>query len=730
MDLLSGLDDGQRAAVLAPSGPVCVLAGAGTGKTRTITHRIAHLVETGAHPVSEILAVTFTTRAAGEMRVRLRSLGVAGVQARTFHSAALKQLRYFWPRSVGGALWPVLERKLRLVAIAARRANAGTDAATLRDLASEIEWAKATLAGPTDYLAAVAKYRRDTPLPAETVAKVFEIYESVKNESEQLDFDDLLLHTCAILEDDEAVAREFRSRYRCFVVDEYQDVTPLQQRTLDAWLGERDQLTVVGDANQTIYSFAGATPSYLLGFDRRFPHATVVRLERDYRSTPQVVTLANRVIAGASGAASRHRLRLVAALPDGPAATFAEHPDEPTEAASVARAAAALIEGGMPASDIAVLYRINAQSEVYEGALTAEAVPYVVRGGERFFARPEVRQAISVLRGVAQRDSRPDPHASAAPDPDPAGADSAGADSAGADSAGRDSAGRDSADSDLAGPDPTRPRAALRRALVPTVRAVLSTIGLSDEPPAPGALRDKWDSLLAIVTVAEELADADPAAGMSALVAELDQRAEAQHAPTVEGMTLASLHAAKGLEWDAVFLVGLTDGTLPIQHADTPEDIEEERRLLYVGVTRARTRLALSWAQSRTPGGRRTRRRSRFLTGLAPDTATPGPKRGAPGRCRTCGGKLETPAEIKIGRCARCPSTADPELVDALRSWRKSRSAQASVPPFMVFSDATLLAIAERRPTDDAALLAIPGIGRSKLDTYGPEVIGIVTRTR
>ncbi len=718
MDLLAGLDDGQRAAVLAPSGPVCVLAGAGTGKTRTITHRIAHLVATGSHPVSEILAVTFTTRAAGEMRVRLRSLGVPGVQARTFHSAALKQLRYFWPRSVGGALWPVLEHKLRLVAIAARRANAGTDAATLRDLASEIEWAKATLAGPSDYLAAVAKHRRDTPLPAETVAKVFEIYESVKNESEQLDFDDLLLHTCAILEDDEAVAREFRSRYRCFVVDEYQDVTPLQQRTLDAWLGERDQVTVVGDANQTIYSFAGASPSYLLGFDRRFPHATVVRLERDYRSTPQVVTLANRVIAGASGAATRHRLRLVAALPDGPAATFAEHPDEPTEAAAVARAAAALIEGGMAASGIAVLYRINAQSEVYEEALTGEAVPYVVRGGERFFARPEVRQAISVLRGVARREAPQEPAAEAQPDPDQHDPDRPDPDQTSADRP------------DLEASPP-------RRALVPTVRAVLSTIGLSDEPPAPGALRDKWDSLLAIVTVAEELADADGSAGLAALVAELDQRAEAQHAPTVEGVTLASLHAAKGLEWDAVFLVGLTDGTLPIQHAESPEDIEEERRLLYVGVTRARTLLALSWAQSRTVGGRRTRRRSRFLTGLAPDSATPenkpgtkpGNRNSAPGRCRTCGGKLETPAEIKIGRCSRCPSTADPELVDALRSWRKSRSAQASVPAFVVFSDATLLAIAERRPTDDAALLAIPGIGRSKLDAYGPEVIGIVTRT-
>ncbi len=679
-DALAGLDEGQRAAVLAPSGPVCVLAGAGTGKTRTITHRIAHLVGSGSHAPSEVLAVTFTTRAAGEMRLRLRSLGVPGVQARTFHSAALKQLKYFWPRSVGGPLWPVLEHKLRLVAIAARRVNAGTDAATLRDLAGEIEWSKATLAGPNDYLAAVAKHQRDTPLPAETVAKVFAGYEAVKQEAEQLDFDDLLLHTCAVLEDDEAVAREFRSRYRCFVVDEYQDVTPLQQRTLDAWLGGRDQLTVVGDANQTIYSFAGASPGYLLGFERRFPNSTVVRLERDYRSTPQVVSLANRIIAGSTGQAAKYRLRLVAALPDGPESTFTEHPDEQTEASSVAAAAAALIEGGLPASGIAVLYRINAQSEVYEAALTAQGVPYVVRGGERFFARPEVRQALALLRNAA----------------------------------------RSQADSGAAAP---------AAALVPTVRGLLGTIGLSDQPPAAGALRDKWDSLTAIVTVAEELADADPAATLGTLAAELDQRAEAQHAPTVEGVTLASLHAAKGLEWDAVFLVGLTDGTLPIQHADTPDEIEEERRLFYVGVTRARTRLALSWALSRTQGGRKTRRRSRFLTGIAPDSATPG-RHGAPGRCRVCGARLLAPAQVKVGRCADCPSAADPDLVDALRSWRKARSTEASVPAFVVFSDATLLAIAERRPTDNAGLLSIPGIGRAKLDAYGKDVLGIVGSTR
>lgn len=688
------LDDEQRAAVLAPSGPVCVLAGAGTGKTRTITHRIAHLVQTGSHPVSEILAVTFTTRAAGEMRLRLRGLGVPGVQARTFHSAALRQLRYFWPRAVGGQMWPVLEQKLRLVALAARRAQAGTDAATLRDLASEIEWAKASLAGPGEYLAAVAKHQRDTPLPAEQVAAVFAGYEEVKRESEQLDFDDLLLHTCAVLEDDEAVAREFRSRYRCFVVDEYQDVTPLQQRVLDAWLGGRDQLTVVGDANQTIYSFAGASPSYLLGFERRFPNATVVRLERDYRSTPQVVSLANRVIGGATGATTRYRLTLRAVQPDGPEATFTEHPDEPAEAASVAATVRSLIDSGTPATEIAVLYRINAQSETYEEAFADAGVPYVVRGGQRFFARAEVRQALSALRR----------HAAELQAEDGAGAD----------------------------PEP----------LVPAVRRVLGTVGLSEEPPPPGALRDRWDALLALVGVAEQLAGAlspadgspggedvtDPASGPAAFlayVAELEQRAEAQDAPTSDGVTLASLHAAKGLEWDAVFLVGLVDGTLPIQYAELPEQVEEERRLFYVGITRARRRLALSWALSRTENGRRSRRRSRFLTGLAPDSAAP-TKQGPAGRCRSCNQRLVTPAEIKIGRCRACPSSIDPDLVEALRLWRKETSTAASVPAFVVFSDATLLAIAERKPADQAALLAIPGIGRSKLDAYGTDVLRIV----
>ena len=676
----SGLDDEQLAAVTAPRGPVCVLAGAGTGKTRTITRRIAHLVRTGHVAPSQVLAVTFTARAAGEMRTRLRTLGVAGVQARTFHAAALRQLRYFWPRVVGGDQWQLLEGKLRIVGQAAARAKAGTDAASLRDLAGEIEWAKASLVTAEGYAAAVAKLHRDTPAPAEQVSAVYAGYEALKNRAELLDFDDLLLHTAAALEEHGAVAEEFRDRYRCFVVDEYQDVTPLQQRVLDAWLGDRDDLTVVGDANQTIYTFAGATPRHLLDFPRRFPEAVVVRLQRDYRSTPQVVSAANTLISSARGRVAGTRLQLVGQLPPGPEPDFAEHDDEAAEASAVAAQIKRLVADGTPASEIAVLFRINAQSEVYEQALTDVGVPYQVRGGERFFSRPEVRRAMTVLRAASLR----------TPDHD--------------------------------------------TAVVDTVRAVLAPVGLAPEPPGGAAQRAQWESLLAIVELAEELVAVEPDADLRRFAAELDTRADAAHPPTVQGVTLASLHAAKGLEWDVVFLVGLVDGTLPIQHADGDDEaIEEERRLLYVGITRARRRLALSWALSRQPGGPRRRRRSRFLYGLIPDEhaasrVANGSSRGSPRpRCRVCGSPLMGADAMKLRRCAGCPSDVDVELLDRLRGWRSEEAKEQQVPAYVVFTDATLTAIAEQRPSDNAALVRIPGIGARKLDRYGPAVLALVS---
>lgn len=672
------LDAEQRTAVHAPRGPVCVLAGAGTGKTRTITHRISHLVRQGQVTAGQVLAVTFTARAAGELRTRLRALGVSGVQARTFHAAALRQLRYFWPRVVGEAPWQLVEHKLRLVGPAVAAAGLPADAETVRDLASEIEWAKSSLVGPQDYPARAAAARRDTPAPAAQVAAVYAGYERAKNAAMLLDFEDLLLHTAAVLEDHPEVATEFRDRYRCFVVDEYQDVTDLQQRVLDAWLGGRDDLTVVGDANQTIYSFAGASPSHLLDFTRRFPHAVLVRLERDYRSTPQVVSCANRVISAARGVRGAG-LRLVGQRPDGAEPTFAEYADEPAEAAAVAARIARLLQDGTPASEIAVLYRVNAQSEVYEQALGAAEIGYQVRGGERFFARPEVRQAVRALRAATDGG----------------------------------------------------------RGLVAEVRAEFTRQGLSADPPSGGALRQRWESLQALIGLAEEVAAVEPEAGLARFVAELDARAQAQHPPTVQGVTLSSLHAAKGLEWGAVFLVGLCDGTVPIQHAeDDPAAIEEERRLLYVGVTRAREYLHLSWSLARSPGGRAHRRRSRFLHALVPDehpaslARTSARERTlARPRCRVCGGVLNGAVALKLRRCDNCPADLDRELYARLRDWRSDQAEAQRVPAFVVFTDATLTAIAEQRPADIAALVAIPGIGAAKLQRYGAEVIELVRGT-
>ncbi len=407
---LDELDDEQREAVLAARGPVCVLAGAGTGKTRTITRRIAHLVMAGHVAASQVLAVTFTQRAAGEMRSRLRALddgtGTGSVQAMTFHAAARRQLQYFWPRVVGDTGWQLLDSKFSVVAQSASRAGLHVSTDDVRDLAGEIEWAKASLISPEDYAAAVAAAGRDIPLDAAKVAGVYAGYETLKARADGmalLDFDDLLLHTAAAIENDAAVAEEFRDRYRCFVVDEYQDVTPLQQRVLNTWLGGRDDLTVVGDANQTIYSFTGASPRYLLDFSRRFPDAAVVRLERDYRSTPQVVSLANQVIAAARGRVAGSKLHLIGQRDAGPAPSYAEHPDEVAEAASVAKKIVALIESGTPPSEIAVLYRINAQSEVYEEALTEAGVAFQVRGGEGFFSRQEIRQALLAMQRAAER---------------------------------------------------------------------------------------------------------------------------------------------------------------------------------------------------------------------------------------------------------------------------------------------------------------------------------------
>jgi DNA helicase II / ATP-dependent DNA helicase PcrA len=396
-DVLAELDPEQRQASEAVRGPVCILAGAGTGKTRAITHRTAHQVLTGIAPADQILAVTFTTRAAGEMRARLRALGVGGVQARTFHSAALRQLLYFWPRLSNAARPTFIESKLPAIRAAAARSRVALDAPKQRDVAAEIEWAKAALVTPDQYVARAARAGRQPPFDPATVQRLFADYEEVNAERGQLDFEDMLLLTAAAIEEHPSIAFEVRDRYRHFVVDEYQDVNPLQQRVLEAWLGDRDDLCVVGDPNQTIYSFTGASASYLLEFPTRFPDAAVVRLVRDYRSTNQVVAVANKLLP---------QSHLQAQGGNGPDVSVDGYDDEPSEAAATVDRVRKLVADGEPLSEMAVLYRVNAQSEVYEAALAAADIPYVVRGGERFFDRAEVRQAMTVLRvsGQAERE--------------------------------------------------------------------------------------------------------------------------------------------------------------------------------------------------------------------------------------------------------------------------------------------------------------------------------------
>jgi DNA helicase-2/ATP-dependent DNA helicase PcrA len=553
--LLAALDDEQRQVAEALLGPVCVLAGAGTGKTRAITHRIAYGVATGAYDPRRVMALTFTTRAAGELLGRLRALGADGVAARTFHSAALRQLHYFWPTVVGGTPPRVLDSKGALLGQAASSLKLGLDTAALRDAAAEIEWRKVSKLSIDAYAVRAASRPLPGRLTVDAMASLHREYERLKDERRQIDFEDVLLATAGMIEAEPRVAEEVRAQYRFFVVDEYQDVSPLQHDLLTLWLGGRRELCVVGDASQTIYSFAGATSDFLVRFGSEYPDARIVRLDTNYRSSAPVVQLANRLMRGRPGA-----LTLRAAGDDGsraPEPTVTRFPDDAAEAAAVAESIARRIAAGTPPESIAVLYRINTQSIALESALARHGVPVQSRADSRYFDQAEVRQAILLLRG-----------ASIAITDEP---------------------------------------------LFKSVSDVLRGLGWQQDPPAGGgAERARWESLNALLTLAEE---APAGTTLPVFVRELLRRQEQQHAPTRAAVTLSTIHAAKGLEWEVVHLIGLTEGTLPIVFAQGLEAIDEERRLLYVGITRARRELALSWAE-RPSASRAERAPSRFLDEL------------------------------------------------------------------------------------------------------------------
>lgn len=550
-DPLADLDDEQRLAAETLLGPVVLLAGAGTGKTRAITHRIAHGVASGVYSPGRVLVLSFTNRAASEVRGRLRELGAPGIQSRTFHSAALAQLSHFWPEIAGGNLPRIVDAKARLIAQAAESLRLRLDTASLRDLAAEIEWRKVSGLTIEQYEASVVDRLLPPQLSATAAVELHRAYERLKDERRQLDFEDVLLACAGMIESEPRVAQQVRAQYRFFVVDEYQDVSPAQQRLLDLWLGDRNDVCVVGDASQTIYSFAGARPDYLLGFAKRYPDAAVIRLENNYRSTPAIVDTANRLMQGRAGA-----LDLRSAMAEeGAKPTFDGFPSDSAEARAVAARVAEQIAAGTPPQDIAVLYRMNAQAAALETALSDAGVSTVVRGGVRFFDQPDVKRALLMLKGSTIVESQ-------AP-------------------------------------------------LFKTVSDVLRSLGWTQDPPeSRGAVRERWESLNAIMALAE----AQPAGtDLGAFVTEIHERAAAHHEPTMAAVTLATLHSAKGLEWHTVHLVGVSEGLVPISYATTDAALDEERRLLYVGLTRARRRLHVTWSQSSQRGERAP---SRFLAEL------------------------------------------------------------------------------------------------------------------
>ena len=554
-DPLAGLDEQQKIVATSFDGPLCVLAGAGTGKTRALTHRIAYGIAEGKFLPESVLALTFTTKAAAEMGHRLRGLGVEGVATRTFHSAALRQLQHFWPEITGGYLPDIVASKGRIIAGALEGLKISLDTAVLRDIAGDIEWRKVQ-----GY--SLEEYREHRParagglpgsLSLEVMLSIHERYESLKDEQSRIDFEDVLLACVGMLEEETRVRDRIQAQYGVFLVDEYQDVSPIQQRLLDAWLGKREDLVVVGDASQTIYTFAGASSSYLLDFATRYPTASVITLERNYRSSADIVQAANHVISGRPGA-------VVLRARDSPSTPIRRHiaASDQREADYIAQSIHNLLEQGRSGDDIAILTRFGAQSLLLETALASKGLSTRVHGAKDYFEQPHIQRAVMEIRGAAV--------------------------------------------------------AGVEGELATVVDDILHGIGFDGTPPDhAGAERSKYEDLFALRNLARS---ADPSTTVMEFSTMLTTRKSAGDSPSVGAITISTVHSAKGREWPVVFMMGLAEGLFPISYATTDAAIEEERRLFYVGITRAREELVLSMGE-RSKETSPLRELSRFVSGLS-----------------------------------------------------------------------------------------------------------------
>ena len=676
---LADLNDLQREAVTTPASPLAILAGAGSGKTRVLTRRIAWQAAQGAIDPRHVLAVTFTRKAAGELSDRLGGLGVRRVvTSGTFHGLALAQLRRRW-RDRGEPVPALLERKAKILApLLGGGPTVGAEAA---EVAGEIEWAKARLVAPEGYEAAVTAAGRATPRPAVEIASLYDRYETEKSRRGVIDFDDLLWRLADALEHDAEFAAVLRWRHRHLFVDEFQDVNPAQFRLIRLWLGDRRDLCVVGDDDQAVYGFTGADAGYLVHFARHFSGAGVVRLEENYRSTPQVLAAAHAVLPGGA----RRKKPLRPTLADGPLPTISAYASDRDEATAVARQLQAAHQPGAPWSGTAVLYRTNAQSAPLEAALRAAGVPYRVRGAARFLDRPAVAAALEELRRAA----------SAAPGL-PLKAHLAGLLEWAEEAGGGEAA--------------TRERREHVDALVRLghdyLVAEAASSGDTPEPPGSGTAAG---FVAHLVTV---LAEEDPTG--------------------TDAVELLTFHKAKGLEWRVVFVTGLERGLVPIAYAETPAALAEERRLLYVALTRAERELHLSWASRRTLGGRdMTRQASPYLTSIEAALAAFGPGGDGDWQAAVAAERARlAKARAAAGRDrAMAGAAADPHVLAELVAWRKTLARASGVPAQVIFHDTTLAAVAEARPTDRAGLMAVPGLGPLKVERYGDELLALVARS-
>lgn len=675
---MTQLDDEQAQAVELPPGPLLVLAGAGAGKTTMLVSRIAHQCATGAWEPSAVLAVTHSTKAAGHMHARLQQLGVRGVVSRTFHAHALSLVREFWAVTGRSGAGPVIaENTFGIVRDAIRKSARGVDAdsALVSDVLNEIGWAKSQLLTADTY----PRKRTVSSLPAGAMAKILRSYQDTLEKSGQLDFADLLLEACRVLEH-EPVRQTVTARTRHLLVDEYQDTDPAQQKFLDCLLAGRDDVTAVGDPRQAIFSFKGADPSLIAGFADRYPGCRVVDLVRNYRSTPQVVDVANAMnpLAGLpplqaqSANGDRPMIRLFA--------------DEESEAAGVARLCANAISNGTPASEIAILLRFNSQSVPFEQALSNLGVPYTVLGNDRYFDRPEI---VAVLRHAWQLST---------------------------------------ADPDLSAQD--------------VIDQALSSAGFNPaSPPAgAGAARDRWEAYATLSQMAGDGPDGDSDA--KAFLRELAHRRQEAHSATTSAVSISTIHRAKGLEWAHVIVPRMVEGSLPSSYAQTPDEVAEEHRLAYVAVTRARRTLTLSWARRRSAGKRSwPATKSRYLDLLAGTVREERPLGDADARprqarvaatrarCSSCETSLDE-LHAPLASCPQHLGSRERGLLADLVEWRARTAKGQSLPVFAVVPDKALAALVLDPPAAVHRLAMAGGMGSVRAKKYGPALMEIIERHR